>query len=193
MSSLIVEVCKVDQVEKHPNADALDIVTVKGWQTCTKIGEFKVGDPCIYFPPDHCIPGYVADGFNVKKYLSRVSDNDGLYRIRASSLRGVKSYGLIVKPVESMNWTVGQDVSGYYGVQKYIDPSETDHSNIGDAEKFCKKFHKYTDIENLKNYKNIFSEGENVYITEKIHGQNCRFGYLLQKTKQLKKRNKSRQ
>lgn len=27
MSSLIIEVCKVDEIEKHPNADKLSIVT----------------------------------------------------------------------------------------------------------------------------------------------------------------------
>lgn len=31
MSSLIVEVCEVAQVMKHDNADALEIVSVKGW------------------------------------------------------------------------------------------------------------------------------------------------------------------
>jgi hypothetical protein len=32
MSSLIVEVCTIDRVERHPNADALDLAVIKGWQ-----------------------------------------------------------------------------------------------------------------------------------------------------------------
>jgi tRNA-binding EMAP/Myf-like protein len=32
MSSLIIEVCKVENIIKHPNADKLSIVTIKGWQ-----------------------------------------------------------------------------------------------------------------------------------------------------------------
>ena len=31
MSKLIVEVCTIAKIEKHPNADRLDIATVKGW------------------------------------------------------------------------------------------------------------------------------------------------------------------
>ena len=36
MSSLIVEVCQIAAIEKHPNADNLDIATVKGWN-CTSL------------------------------------------------------------------------------------------------------------------------------------------------------------
>jgi RNA ligase (TIGR02306 family) len=39
-------------------------------------------------------------------------------------------------------------------------------------------FSKYTDINHLKKYWNAFSEGEEVYITEKIHGTNFRCGWV---------------
>ena len=32
MSTLAVEVVLVDSIEKHPNADRLDIANIKGWQ-----------------------------------------------------------------------------------------------------------------------------------------------------------------
>ena len=31
MSTLVVEVCEVKAVYPHPNADALEFITVKGW------------------------------------------------------------------------------------------------------------------------------------------------------------------
>ena len=31
MSTLVVEVCEVKAVYPHPNADALELITVKGW------------------------------------------------------------------------------------------------------------------------------------------------------------------
>ena len=40
-SSLIVEVCEIKNVQKHPNADALDIVTAKGWNCITKLDKYK--------------------------------------------------------------------------------------------------------------------------------------------------------
>jgi RNA ligase (TIGR02306 family) len=44
-------------------------------------------------------------------------------------------------------------------------------------------FSKYTDIENIKNFNTIFTEGDEVSITEKIHGSNTRAGYLRRPTK----------
>ena len=34
MSSLIVEVCKVDEVQPHPNADRMAVARIKGWYVC---------------------------------------------------------------------------------------------------------------------------------------------------------------
>ncbi len=31
MSTLKVEICKIEKVENHPYADRLDIVTIKNW------------------------------------------------------------------------------------------------------------------------------------------------------------------
>lgn len=67
MSTLVVEVCRVKSVKKHPNADRLAIATVKAWETCiqydpnTKTAEFKPGDKCIYFPPDCILPPKLAN------------------------------------------------------------------------------------------------------------------------------------
>ena len=39
---------KILEVKPHPNADALELATIKGWQVCIKKNEFKPGDLCIY-------------------------------------------------------------------------------------------------------------------------------------------------
>ena len=36
-------VVKIDKVEKHPNADRLDICTINGWKVVTGRDEFKAG------------------------------------------------------------------------------------------------------------------------------------------------------
>ena len=67
MSTLVVEVCEVGAVEKHPYADRLGIATVKGWKTAvgfdpeTGTYEFAVGERCIYFPPDSVLPPKLAN------------------------------------------------------------------------------------------------------------------------------------
>jgi hypothetical protein len=39
---------QIKEVRPHPNADALELATIKGWQVCIKKNEFKAGDLCIY-------------------------------------------------------------------------------------------------------------------------------------------------
>ena len=48
MSKLIVEVCKVSKVEKHPNADKLSIATVKGWSCIVGLNDYKEKQLIIY-------------------------------------------------------------------------------------------------------------------------------------------------
>jgi len=47
-----------------------------------------------------------------------------------------------------------------------------------DADTDDELFPRYTDIENLRNYPDVFDEGEEVVATEKIHGTNCRVGIV---------------
>ena len=67
MSTLLVEVCEVAAVEKHPYADRLGIATVKGWKTAVGFDpatgqyEFQPGERCIYFPPDSVLPPALAN------------------------------------------------------------------------------------------------------------------------------------
>ena len=48
MSRKMASIQRIWKVEKHPNADALDIVNVMGWKCVAKIGEFQPQDFCVY-------------------------------------------------------------------------------------------------------------------------------------------------
>ena len=186
MSSLIVEVCRVEEVRKHSNADRMCIVKVKGWEVCAgrndQTGEtqFKAGDKCVYFPPETVIPHTLAARLGVTKYLTPLpKDEDGnrpeASRIRVARLRGEASYGLIMA-CEDESWPVGHDVSEHYGAYKY-DPPPPPHD--GDAEKDHPAFHRYYDMENIRNFPTeVFQHGDEVVVTEKIHGVNCRLGLI---------------
>lgn len=185
MSSLIVEVCRVDAVEKHPRADRMAIAKVKGWNTCivhnpdTGESQFKAGDKCVYFPPDSVLPPELSDRLGVTKYLGALAKNeDGTRppggRVMVTNLRGEKSYGLIMA-CENPEWEVGQDVAGYYGVTKWKPPLKATN---GDAESPHPAFHRYFDMEHIRNFPDLFEDGEEVVVTEKIHGQNTRLGLI---------------
>ena len=180
MSRLIVEVCRVEAISKHPNADAMELVHVKGWQVCAKIGDFCPGDRCVYFPPDSVLPEELANRLGVLKYLGPLAkDAFGNRppggRVRVAKLRGVPSYGLIMPAADNPDWDVGTDVATHYGVTKWEPPPE--HAD-GESEPGHPAFHTYTSIENFRNFPQLFQADEDVIFTEKIHGMNARVGLV---------------
>ena len=180
MSTLVVEVCEVKAVAPHPNADALEFITVKGWQVIVqKALALKPGDRVVYFPPDTVMPPELAERLGIARYLAPLpreidgSRRPGL-RVRAARLRGQPSYGTIDHEVDPA-WHVGQDVREHYGVTKFEPPVRpTD----GEALPPIPAFHRYTDIENIRNFPDVLVPGEEVVITEKLHGKNCRLGLV---------------
>jgi RNA ligase (TIGR02306 family) len=185
MSSLIVEVCRVDRVEVHPNADRMCICTVKGWRVCagrdpqSGRNQFAPGDPCIYIPPDSILPPELSDRLGCTQYLGSLPKNaDGVRppggRVRVARLRSEPSYGLIMPPIDPM-MPIGTDVAGLLGITKYEPPPEV---SDGESAPAHPSFHTYTDIENYRNFPDLFAEGEEVVFCEKVHGMNARVGLI---------------
>lgn len=184
MSSLIVEVCEVKEIKEHPNADALEIAQVGGWQIVVKIGSFKLKDRVIFIPPDSLLPRSLAQELGIEKYLSwsnryRVNGKgedspEDLGRVRCANLRGVTSYGSLMR--EQAGRKIGTDVAEELGIQKWEPPVKV---TPGDAEKDHPLFPKYYDMENARNFPEEIEPGEEVVATEKTHGMNCRIAAVL--------------
>jgi RNA ligase (TIGR02306 family) len=181
VSSVICEVVEIEKVRPHPNADRLFLAQIKGWQTVIRkledgTPEFREGDRVVYIPPDSTLTRETAEKFRVVDYLSEKTDIEGVRRlvVRRARLRGEPSYGFVVAP-EDPGWPVGTDVREHYGVAKYRPPVKF---TAGDSEAQHPRFQKYTDIENLRNFPEVFEPGEEVVVTEKIHGTNARIGYV---------------
>ena len=175
MSTIKVIVTPLSDLRPHPGADALDLATVGGWQMCVKRGSYKSGDPVVYFEPGTVLPPEVAERFGVKNYLSLKTDIDGqrVLVVHRVKLRGEPSFGLVVPPEPGMQ--LGQDVAATYGAVKFRPPVKT---RAGDAEADHPRFFAYTDIENMRSYPTVIRDDEEVVATEKIHGTNCRIGFV---------------
>jgi hypothetical protein len=128
---------------------------------------YTKGDVIVYFPPDSMLPREWADRFGVTGYLSFKSDDPDFGRVRCARLRGEPSFGVVVDLPEGVDWKPGDNVADYYGAKKYEPPVRPDS---GDMDCEHALFTKYTDIENLRNFPQVFEEGEEVVVTEKIHG-----------------------
>lgn len=180
MSSLIVEVCAVEEIAEHPNADRLEKVRVKNWWCIAPKDYYKVGDKVVYLPPDSVIPKQLAEDWGIAKYCAPLARGpDGKrpprLRIRASRFRGEPSFGCL-QDLDDGTWPIGHDVKEYFDVTKWEPPLK---STDGDAARPVSAFHAYTDIENLGNFPGILLDNETVIVTEKIHGTNCRVGVVL--------------
>jgi RNA ligase (TIGR02306 family) len=175
MSDINISVQEIKSVHAHPNADKLEIVKVLGTQTIVGKGEFKAGDKVIYFPPDMMIPETVSQQLGVQKYLKHAVFNGEKIqcRIAACRLRGVPSYGFVVR---AFSWaTIGADWTDQHHAQQYVPPMKT---VAGDAAPGLVDFPRYTNIQHYWRYPDAIPEGTPVRITEKLHGTNSRVGIV---------------
>lgn len=207
MSKLIIEIVKINSLKKHPNADKLEIATIKGWECIVQKGKFTVNSLCIFVPPDSIIPINL-----IEKYKLEFLKKDG--RVKTVKLRGVISEGLILDIPEGCKKREGLNVANLMGITHWEqpEPKQSQHKKetytdilldvinrkisikrfifktlglikdyFSPKKKTNPHFDKYTDIENIKNFPDVLLEGEEVVITEKAHGSNIRFGNLKKK------------
>ena len=193
MSEFNITCVKIGEITKHTSADTLSITMVHGGYPCIfKTGDFKEGDLAVYIPVDALCP--VSNP--VFKFLDEGKGKE-LIRIKARRLRGVFSMGLLIKAPPSAK--EGDDLQKHFGIEKYLPPSEQEPKQ--------KKIHKkgtwfsylvfrfkklfgllppeppsisipYYDIEGIRKHGNILQEGEEVVLTEKIHGSCSCFTYV---------------
>lgn len=168
MSTHEIPVVRITEILKHENADTLAITKVFGWTCCIGKDQFKVGDLAVYIPPDYICPTDRPEF----AFLAKEGKTES--RIKVKKLRGVISQGLILKAPDCFN--EGDNAMEYYGIKRYEPPLglqfETD--NVPDpAGLFAPKY----DVESLNRYIELFTPGEDVVATEKIHGASARFTF----------------
>ena len=163
-----VNVIRIGDINKHPDADSLSITEVDGRPVIIRSGEFQTGDLAVYVPVDSLCP--VADP-RFAFLAQRSNPRDGRCRLRAAKLRGVFSMGLLVKPDADM--TEGDEVRERLGIEVY-EPPEPDVGGDGEGERDPSIMPVY-DVESARKWCKVLHEGEEIVITEKIHGANARF------------------
>jgi tRNA-binding EMAP/Myf-like protein len=193
MSDFFVKVVKIGVIEKHPNADNLGLTNVEGSPVIIKTGDFQEGQLASYIPVDSIVPDTEQWAFL-----------KGSRRIKARRLRGVFSMGILA-PLPPGDWKEGDDLLEALSIVKYIPEAEREVSQVqwtGPKIKgwgpifWAKKlyyywkfgrrkqtgtpkftFPEYTDIESLRKHSHILQEGEEVSLTEKLHGSCSAFSF----------------
>jgi RNA ligase (TIGR02306 family) len=148
-------------LKPHPMADLLSIVDVYGYTVIVRTEEWKDKTIGAYIPPDSVVPDTPQFSYLLSK------------RIKACKLRGVMSFGLLIPAPEGSK--VGDDVAEVLGIIHYDPPEHIagDEDTTGPSGGYYPKY----DVDTLRRYNHLFTNGELVYISEKIHGTNARFVY----------------
>lgn len=183
---------QIEKVEKHPNADKLDIVTVSGYTVVSQKDTLKVGDLVFFIREDSQIlldekkfPWHTG----IKTYLGKNG------RVKTIKLRGVFSSGIVIpfrevhdcilKPVDDLEITFDLEqlnkcledenfLKNHCGIQHYAPPvlgtSFGQLQMVGTIPFGIPK----TDEENVQNLKKEdIPFGEEVLITRKLDGTSC--------------------
>lgn len=159
MSDWNPQVVRIEKIEKHPDADLLEIATVLGdYPIVTKTGEYSVGDLAGYIPIDSIVPDTNQFYFLCPKAYEKYEDADGnlqqrqvgmkyelgsvpeRYRIiKAKKIRGVYSQGMLIPPpppqiiefhVYPVGYNAGDPIAELVGLKKWEEPEEENLPSI---------------------------------------------------------------
>lgn len=182
---------QIEKVEKHPNADKLDVVTVSGYTVVSQKDTLKVGDTVFFIREDSQIlvneqkfPWHTG----IKTYLGKSG------RVKTIKLRGVFSSGIVIPngkivdcylknidiPCEisfkELNKQMEDEkfLEENFGIKHYVPPavgaSFGNLQMVGTIPFGIPK----TDEENVQNIeKSELPLGEEVLITRKLDGTSC--------------------
>lgn len=193
-------ITKLHNVRPHSNADKVKLATVVGNQVVIGL-EHEEGELGIYFPTDGQLSHEFCSENNLYRDSSLNKDKDskpGMFddnrRVRTQKFRGEVSDGFwvplsLLNFINTWNWEMlfeGTELSEFGGVpicNKYLTKSTKDAAqNQSKKQKRAKSsimFKEHYDTEHFGKNLNKFKIGDQLVITEKIHGTSGRIGYVL--------------
>lgn len=194
MSEFACQVVRV-KIEPHPQADQIEIAKVGDYQSIVRKGQFVTGDLAVYIPEQAVIPEWLLKHLGMWDEAKQKGGLAGSLgnRVKAIKLRGVLSQGLVLAldadnkvhyPMREDGAVAhpcheGEDVAEFLGVVKY-EPALPYHMRgriVGVDYEATAKY----DFDNLKKTPTLFDDGEEVVITEKVHGTLIQIGVVPSK------------
>lgn len=166
---MLATIEKISEVKTHPNADALDIVRVLGYECIVRRGAQVPGEKVVFIQPDTILP---ADRDWATSFFTYTSKG----RVKAARLRGEWSMGIILAQREveeelaaqGIDWnslSQGDDIGEVLGIRKYEPPLPSNLMAKGELPFGIPK----TDEERWQNLENL-PFGATVDVTLKIDG-----------------------
>ncbi|MGW7042911.1 RNA ligase (ATP) [Streptomyces avermitilis] len=176
MSTLRVT-AEVLTIHTHPNADALELAQVGLYRAVVAKGAYRTGETAVYIPEQSVLPAGLIEELGLTGRLA----GSGSDRVRAVRLRGELSQGIVCRPKALADVDLtravadGTDFAELLGITKWVPPIPPTMS--GEVESVPDLL-RWVDIENIQRYPDIFTPGEPVVLTEKLHGTACLVTYI---------------
>lgn len=168
---------KIQEINEIQSADKIVQGVISGWECVIQKDKHKVGDLVVIAVTDAIIPFEMAERLGVVQYLkNRKRTNQ--YTVKTTKLKGVYSTAMILDVHAFL--PEGTDMMRDLGIFKYEEPAIILNIPGGKKIRYQKNpnFHVYYKFPNSKNVPEMFTEGEDVVITRKIHGCNARYGIV---------------
>lgn len=168
----LASIRQIADVRPIPDADAIEVATIDGWQVVVKRGEFEPGDLCVYHEIDSFLPVTVPQyEFLATRGVRTDAEGRRGARLRTAKLRGQISQGLAL-PVSGFfsdgEVSLGDDVTDRLGIVKWEEPVPA--CLAGKVRGTLPAFLRKTDQERLQNIPYILNDGGVWEVTVKLDG-----------------------
>lgn len=173
----------ITDIKEHPNADAIELAIIDGWQVVTKKGEFQKGDSCCFFEIDSFLPAD-DDRFEFLRKSGIKKDESGQERIRLKTvkLRKELSQGLalpwyLFPEFHDLDDLEDIDMASLINVIKYERPEP----KVTNASGYFPDILKKTDEDRIQN---MYIRLKHNYLSDlfvptlKLDGSSCTVTYL---------------
>jgi RNA ligase (TIGR02306 family) len=176
-------------IHPHPNADALELAQVGLYRAVVPLGVYHTGDYALYIPEQSVLPYELIAELGLTGRLGGKQHD----RVTPVRLRGELSQGIVCRPAAIGDWfgpggvydgdtleahhRRGTDFAELLGITKWEPPIPA--TLAGQVEP-APDMLAWSEIENIARYPDLFTPGELVEVTEKIHGSACCFTYIAE-------------
>lgn len=187
----LVKLVEIDAISPIDGADAIELITVGGWNVVAQKGLYSVGDGAFYFEIDSLLPlDNPAFEFLATRGVKEV-DGKRYHRLKTIKLRGQISQGLLVPWSEFGGIYYDWSEEASHRAASFVDPVDEPYSfaealgilkyddvvvaNAGNADtagSFPTKYGQKTDAERVQNLKKYWDQIKTIdwYASEKIDG-----------------------
>jgi RNA ligase (TIGR02306 family) len=197
MSDWNCQVCKIEKIIKHPDADNLSVATVlNDYPVIIKTGQYEVGQLVGYLAIDTVVPDTEQFYFLAPKAYEKYEENGEIktrqvgmkypqgsvpekYRVlKAKRIRNFYSQGMLIDCPAGMN--DGESLIEVLNLKKVV---EVEEENLPGLKKTGTNAEKapqgwaipHYDIDGVRKYVDCLKPDEQIVLTEKIHGSNAAF------------------